>query len=303
MGHSQWWAFTFLIPVVSLIMILVLLYFPGNQIGNQGGTKGSRKILPVVAGLLAAPIALVVGWVTASVFLTIISTCFLGAWGCSDSNLSPMQVERESVQVAMNAMMPHKKITTVTPNDDSNNSLGVNTWTALPAGPGTEPLASYLWSATSVYFYCHDELGRITQQFDTAEACTKQGDGSPSGDLDEDPAPVLDRPFHVKVNQSALMESEALEIRFEAVVKDGRCIPVVECYLPTAEAEVLIRAVDTNSGEEFRLELVLRSGNLDLDTRRFGRHSVTLVDLLPDRTVRDIDASEYTVVILVSRSS
>ncbi len=114
---------------------------------------------------------------------------------------------------------------------------------------------------------------------------------------------MLDRPFHVKVNQSALMESEALEIRFEAVVKDGRCIPVVECYLPTAEAEVLIRAVDTNSGEEFRLELVLRSGNLDLDTRRFGRHSVTLVDLLPDRTVRDIDASEYTVVILVSRSS
>ena len=68
MGHSQWWALTFLIPVVNLLMLLVLLYFPGNQIGNQGSSNGAPKIVTVGAGLLAAPIILGGGLATANLF-------------------------------------------------------------------------------------------------------------------------------------------------------------------------------------------------------------------------------------------
>ena len=139
-----------------------------------------------------------------------------------------------------------------------------------------------------------------TAQVNGGVVIVTQGDGGPSGALDKDPVPVLDRPFHVKVNQSAIIESASLEIRFKSVPKDSRCIPVVECFWPEAKAEVLISAVDTNSGEELPLELVLWRGDDDLATRSFGPYSVTLVELLPERTGRPIDASEYAVVLLVS---
>ena len=208
--------------------------------------------------------------------------------------------EWASIDTAMLAMLADNAIETVVAHDESTSSSATNTWSALPAGPGTRPLDDYLQSVTSVYFYCYDEQARITQQFVTAEACSNQRDTGPFANLDQGPAPELDRPFHVKVNQSALIESEALEIRFEAVVGDSRCIPVVECYWPEAKAKVLLSAVDTNSGEELGLELVLWEGNHDLGTRTFGGHSVTLVELLPHPTGQTIDASEYTAVLLVS---
>jgi len=126
-------------------------------------------------------------------------------------------------------------------------------------------------------------------------------DGSPIEALDEDPPPALNRPFHIQVNQLALIEPEALEIRFEAVLKDHRCIPVVECYVPEVRAEVLISAVDTSSGEEFRLRLVLADVNDDPITSSFGPYSIALVELSPQPNgVRTIDASEYSAVLLVS---
>ena len=81
--------------------------------------------------------------------------------------------------------------------------------------------------------------------------------GSSLEDLNKDPAPLLDLPFHINVNELAIIEPVGFEIRFQAVLKDHRCIPVVERYRPEVRAEVLISAVDRNSGEEFRLELVL----------------------------------------------
>lgn len=208
--------------------------------------------------------------------------------------------EWQSLQVGLWAMLAKNAIESVAALDNSTSSSATNNWSALPSGPGAQPLAGvYLRSVTSVYFYCYDDKARITQQFDTAEGCTKQERRRPSRNLDQEPAPALDRPFHLKINRSALIESETLELRFEAVA-DSRCIPLVECDYSRARASVLINAVNKNSGEEIRFVLVLWERKQGLGIENFGRHSVTLVDLLPHPTGQTIDASEYTAVLLVS---
>ena len=84
--------------------------------------------------------------------------------------------EWEVIQTGLKAMLSDNAIATVIAHDESTSSIATNTWSALPAGAGARPLAGYLNpldGATSRYFYCYDDKARITQQFDTANACTK----------------------------------------------------------------------------------------------------------------------------------
>ena len=88
-----------------------------------------------------------------------------GGLGCSDWGAEvAMVAERETAQTAMNAMMADKNITTVTPNDDTNNSLGVNTWTDLPEGPGAASLDGLLRKPTTFFYYCWDSKGNVYTQ-------------------------------------------------------------------------------------------------------------------------------------------
>ena len=75
-----------------------------------------------------------------------------------------LTAERETVQTAMYAMMADKNITTVTPNDDTNNSLGENTWTGLPAGAGSASLDAYLKRTPTTFYYCWDSRGKVYPQ-------------------------------------------------------------------------------------------------------------------------------------------
>jgi len=250
------------------------------------------KRAPLVRVLIKSAIAVVIIMALAVLILPNITRF-------PDFEESARDAEWEAIDTALLAMLADNAIETVVPHDESTSSRATKTWSALPAGPGTRPMDNYLQSVTSVYFYCFDNQARITQQFDTAEACTNRRDIGPYADQEPEPPPELDRPFHVKVNQSALIEPEALEIRLVAV-GDSRCNPVMECYSPEDRAKVLIRAVDQSSGEELDLELVLWEENQDLDTGNFGRYSVTLVELLPHPAFRSNGAREYTAVLLVS---
>ena len=64
----------------------------------------------------------------------------------------------------MNAMMVDKNLRSVTPNDDTNNSLGVNSWTDLPEGLGAAALDGYLEKSSTEYFFCWDRNGNVWPQ-------------------------------------------------------------------------------------------------------------------------------------------
>ncbi len=81
--------------------------------------------------------------------------------------------EMDSVQTAMHAMMADKAITAVTSYNLSTTSSATNAWTGLPAGTDANALNTYLQSDNTKYFYCYDGTGGVTEQFETAIACTK----------------------------------------------------------------------------------------------------------------------------------
>ena len=85
--------------------------------------------------------------------------------------------EQESVITAMNAMMADRSVNVVT----AEATTARNDWTTYPieAGgdPDTVPLygdtvdVQYLLEGTTVYFYCFDGNGKITNQLETAASC------------------------------------------------------------------------------------------------------------------------------------
>ena len=110
-----------------------------------------KKAVTIVVGLLAA-------------YLVLSAYCVLTLEPFPSPKEAPLAAEAETLQIAMNAMMEDRNITTVTPNDDTNNSLGVNTWTGLPEGPDAAALAGYLINTTTKYYFCWDSKGNVYAQ-------------------------------------------------------------------------------------------------------------------------------------------
>ena len=82
-------------------------------------------------------------------------------------------VELYNVQEAMDLMMAENQVFAINPHDSSSSSAATNAWTSLPTGsPGVQPLNGYLVNASTVYYYCYDGNGIVTEQFDTAASCT-----------------------------------------------------------------------------------------------------------------------------------
>jgi len=82
-------------------------------------------------------------------------------------------VEWETVQSGFELMVADRAVVNVTPYDNSNSSVATNSWGALPlGGPGVVPLAGYLESPISVYYYCYDANARISEQFGGPAPCS-----------------------------------------------------------------------------------------------------------------------------------
>ena len=82
-------------------------------------------------------------------------------------------LEWESVQSGFELMVVDRSVVNVTPYDNSNASVATNSWGGLPlGGPGVVPLAGYLESPTSVYYYCYDANARISEQFESPVPCS-----------------------------------------------------------------------------------------------------------------------------------
>ena len=109
-------------------------------------------------------VAIVVGILAALIIVSVITVCPASGGGDYRPPQAVLNLETEMMQSAMNAMMADKKITTVTPNDDTNNSLGVNTWRAMPEGPDASSLYAYLIKTTTKYYYCWDSKGNVYAQ-------------------------------------------------------------------------------------------------------------------------------------------
>ena len=119
--------------------------------GRMPGENGGFTLIEllVVIGIIVALAAITVPLVTK----------FAGK-----GDEGALKAETETVQSAMNAMMADKGIVAVTANDKGTTSNGQNTWTALPAGTGSDTLDNYLKKNKTKFFYCWDTKGNVYAQ-------------------------------------------------------------------------------------------------------------------------------------------
>ncbi len=82
--------------------------------------------------------------------------------------LPPRASEEATVQLAMEAMMAERGITSIAPS-----VTAVNDWTNNPLGSGAEPLDGYLATTPTTWFYCYGASGRITLQSEGPARCPR----------------------------------------------------------------------------------------------------------------------------------
>ena len=92
-------------------------------------------------------------------------------------NEGALSAEAENVQAAMDTMMADTGSIDVAAYDLSNLSTATNSWTGLPLDGASSlnvaTLDGYLRADTTKFFYCYDVAGLVSEQFETATACTQ----------------------------------------------------------------------------------------------------------------------------------
>lgn len=113
---------------------------------------------------------------------------------------------------------------------------------------------------------------------------------------------VLGRPFQLRVGQTALVETDALEVRLADVPEDSRCPPAVVC-IQAGQARVLV-AVSKGGAALGQLELVLGAARQGAERATLGGYTVTLVAVGPFPVVVAPGQSrpDYIATLAVSRS-
>ena len=115
---------------------------------KDGQEKGFTLIeLLIVLGIIAALVAAIAP--NLSVFQ-------------SRGETGGKETENDAVQSALDLMMTDKGKSAVT----ANSSTATNDFSSVPVEAGAGGLGTYLRSTTTVYAYCWDTTGKVTNQLD-----------------------------------------------------------------------------------------------------------------------------------------
>lgn len=129
----------------------------------------SHRLAEVQNGFTMIEMIVVVGIIA---LLTAVIVPNIGQFTGSGKD-GAMAVEKYNVQEAFELMMAENQVTAITPHDKSNASTATASWNALPVGSSeVQPLIGYLVNSSTVYYYCYDDEGVVTEQFETATPCT-----------------------------------------------------------------------------------------------------------------------------------
>jgi hypothetical protein len=90
---------------------------------------------------------------------------------------------------------------------------------------------------------------------------------------------VLGRPFQLRVGQTALVETDTLEVRLLDVPEDSRCPPAVVC-IQAGQARVLV-ALSKAGAALGQLDLVLGAARRGAESATLGGYTITLVAVGP----------------------
>jgi hypothetical protein len=108
---------------------------------------------------------------------------------------------------------------------------------------------------------------------------------------------VLDKPFDVKVGQTAVLPAEGLRVVFQEVRNDSRCPTNVTCVWE-GDAEVVLQAETT---PETREELLVHTSRQFGDSAAFHGYTIQVRGLAPGTKAGvPTDPKAYVVTLVVS---
>lgn len=109
-------------------------------------------------------------------------------------------------------------------------------------------------------------------------------------------------PFSVGFDQTAVIESEGLEVRFSAVIEDSRCAANVVCiWAGRAKIQVDVSQNGESLGQH---ELTLETGMGGITTQTIGDYRIHLSFLDPyPGTTEPIEESGYVAILVVSKAT
>ena len=116
--------------------------------------------------------------------------------------------------------------------------------------------------------------------------------------LENSTAAILANPFSIRVNQTAYIESENLELTLLEVKNESRCPTGTQCFWPGL-VEVVIKIQQQEQVEE--LMLIAREDNESLATKTFNDYLIKLIEVEPyPQNNQAIAIEDYSASFLVS---
>lgn len=112
---------------------------------------------------------------------------------------------------------------------------------------------------------------------------------------------VSETQFQLKVNQTFLLDSDGITVKFLNVTADSRCPSDVTCIWQ-GEAKVLVNVIKNNQ-DRGNFILTSRSGQQDLTVQVFDGHSLHVVKIEPyPLSGKKISLSDYLVTFAITKS-
>jgi hypothetical protein len=109
----------------------------------------------------------------------------------------------------------------------------------------------------------------------------------------------LKKPFSIRVNQLAFVESENLELKLLDVKKDSRCPAKVQCIW-AGLVEIIIKV--KKKDRDIDLILIDRGDNNNSTTKVFDNYFVKLIEVTPyPQKNKKINIEDYRARLVVSR--
>jgi len=122
--------------------------------------------------------------------------------------------------------------------------------------------------------------------------CVKQ---TPKDEITAD----LNKQFQLKINQTAFIESEDIEVKFLDVKEDSRCPSDVVCVWAGRVAVLLNTSIRDQASS---ITLVKGPGSEDIEY--FDGYSIRLISVEPyPATTKRIQPSDYTATFIVSKTT
>lgn len=129
--------------------------------------------------------------------------------------------------------------------------------------------------------------------------CDQADDEVIAPPVDDNPSYELGQQIHIKYDETVIIKSEGLSVKFSKVTEDSRCPSDVTCIW--AGRAVVVVSISRDGNELGELTLAKGAGDEELSTGSIGGYSIKLMNVSPyPISTQEIKLSQYVIIVIVT---